>query len=282
MTIKSEVATPREARARQPGRMRAVARATGRIARSDRLSFFLVLAGLVVIWYYAVILFNIKPYVVPRPTTVARAMVDEWSPLMQNTWATTIEVIIGFAAAAAGGIALGACMFYFKLAQKILNPPIVAFQNVPKVALAPLFVVWFGTSMLPRVLVAFVIAFFPVLVNTIVGLRATRKVSLELVQSMGASRFQTFRKVQFPSALPAVFAGLRVATTLVVIGAVVGEYIAANRGLGYLQLTASANLNAPLLFASVIMMAVLGLVAYQVVAFAEYLLVPWADANRAR
>lgn len=277
MTIKAEhTSTPP---VRMPG-TRSFGRLTWRVARSDRVSFFVVLAVMVVLWHVLVVVLHVKPYVVPKPFTVVREMVDNWSLLLRSTEATAVEVVIGFALAAVGGVALGACMFYFRFAQKILSPPIVAFQNVPKVALAPLFVVWFGTALLPRVLVAFVIAFFPVLINTMVGLRATKKVSLELVQSMGASRFQTFRKVQFPAALPSVFAGLRVATTLVVIGAVVGEYIAAQEGLGHLQLQASTNLNAPLLFASVIMMAVLGLITYQIVALTEYLLVPWADADR--
>jgi NitT/TauT family transport system permease protein len=257
-------------------------RITWRIVSSDRMFFFLVLAGVIVLWHFLVVIFNVKSYVVPKPLDVARIMVDNRSLLLQSTEATAIEVVAGFALAAVGGVVLGACMFYFRIVQKILSPPIVAFQNVPKVALAPLFVVWFGTSLLPRVLVAFAIAFFPVLVNTMAGLGSTKKVSLELVQSMGASRLQTFRKVQFPGALPMVFAGLRVATTLVVIGAVVGEYIAADKGLGYLQLQASNNLNAPLLFASVIMMAVVGLVTYQIVVMAEHFLVPWADDNRAR
>jgi NitT/TauT family transport system permease protein len=253
-----------------------------RIVSSDRVFFFLVLAGVIVLWHFLVVIFHIKSYVVPKPLDVARVMVSNRSLLWQSTEATGIEVLAGFALATVGGVVLGACMFYFRFVKKVLSPPIVAFQNVPKVALAPLFVVWFGTSLLPRVLVAFTIAFFPVLVNTMAGLGSTKKVSLELVQSMGASRLQTFRKVQFPGALPMVFAGLRVATTLVVIGAVVGEYIAANKGLGYLQLEASNNLNAPLLFASVIMMAVVGLVAYQIVVLAEHLFVPWADANRIR
>lgn len=261
--------------------VRPVYRTTWRIVSSDRMFFFFVLAGVIVLWHFLVVIFNVKSYVVPKPLDVARVMVDNRSLLLQSTEATAIEVVAGFALAAVGGVVLGACMFYFRIVQKILSPPIVAFQNVPKVALAPLFVVWFGTSLLPRVLVAFAIAFFPVLVNTMAGLGSTKKVSLELVQSMGASRLQTFRKVQFPGALPMVFAGLRVATTLVVIGAVVGEYIAANKGLGYLQLEASNNLNAPLLFASVIMMAVVGLVTYQIVVIAEHLLVPWANDNRA-
>jgi NitT/TauT family transport system permease protein len=261
---------------------RSVRRRTLRILGSERVSFVLVLVLFVVLWHLFVVIFSIKPYIVPKPLDVARAMHDNWSLLWSSTMATLVEVAVGFVLAAVGGVALGAVMFYFPIAQRLLSPPIVAFQNVPKVALAPLFVVWFGTALTPRVLVAFVMAFFPVLVNTTVGLSATKKVSLELVQSMGASRWQTFVKVQFPGALPAVFAGLRVATTLVVIGAVVGEYIAADKGLGYLQLSASTNLNSELLFASLIMMAVLGLVTYEIVAAVERLLVPWANTEKTR
>jgi NitT/TauT family transport system permease protein len=270
--------------AQQPRSHRALAplRAGWRIASSDRVTFFAVLAGLVVLWQVFVVVLNVPSYVVPKPGEVYQVFIDDFSDLASNTWATAVEVGLGFVLAMVGGVALGALMFYYRLAQKLLSPPIVAFQNVPKVALAPLFVVWFGHSLVPRVLVAFVIAFFPVLINTMVGLRGTKRASVELVQSMGATRWQLFRKVQFPAALPSVFAGLRVATTLVVIGAVVGEYIAANQGLGYLQLQASSNLDTPLLFASVILMAVMGLLAYQLVALAEWYFVPWADPDRAR
>ena len=194
-------------------------------------------------------------------------------------WLKRLKAGRGVLLAAVIGFAGGALMFYYRWADRLLSPPIVAFQNVPKVALAPIFVVWFGTTLTPRVLVAFVIAFFPVLVNTMVGLRATRKVSLEWVRSMGATRWQTFVKVQLPASLPAIFAGLRVATTLVVIGAVVGEYIAANAGLGYLQLVATTNLDAPILFAAIIVMAILGLILYEIVAFLERLLLPWAKPS---
>ncbi|GAC1339540.1 MAG: ABC transporter permease [Candidatus Dormibacteria bacterium] len=282
MPVQPELATlPGGARGQYPRRGALVARAGWRLASSDRATFVAVIIGMIVLWQVFVVVLNVKSYVVPRPLEVYQAFVDDFRDLASNTWATAVEVAFGFALAAIGGVVLGALMFYFRPAHRLLSPPIVAFQNVPKVALAPLFVVWFGHSLLPRVLVAFVIAFFPVLVNTTIGLRATKKASLELVQSMGASRWQLFRKVQFPAALPSVFGGLRVATTLVVIGAVVGEYIAADQGLGYLQLQASSNLNTPLLFASVILMAVLGLVAYQLVALAEWFVVPWADPTRA-
>lgn len=253
-----------------------VLRMIGRFLGSEKVSFFLVLVLFVVLWELVVLIFPIRPYVLPGPGAVADAMWREWRELLHHTLATSVEIVLGFLLAAVVGFAGGALMFYYRWADRLLSPPIVAFQNVPKVALAPIFVVWFGTTLTPRVLVAFVIAFFPVLVNTMVGLRATRKVSLEWVRSMGATRWQTFVKVQLPASLPTIFAGLRVATTLVVIGAVVGEYIAANAGLGYLQLVATTNLDAPILFASIIVMAVLGLILYEIVAFLEKVLLPWA------
>lgn len=260
----------------------APAMASGRLGRrvrkamtSSPVIFVAVLAGMVGFWALVVAAFRVQFYILPSPWSVVRTGADDWRPLMDNTASTAVEVALGFGLAAAVGVMLGTLMFYFRPVEKLLSPPIVSFQNVPKVALAPLFVVWFGHATMSRVLVAFLMAFFPVLVNTMAGLRSTKAVSVELVRSMGASKLEVFRKVQFPSALPNVFAGLRVATTLVVIGAIVGEYIASNSGLGYLQLQATNTENTALVFAAVIMMAILGLVSYEIVVLVERLAIPW-------
>lgn len=252
-----------------------------RVASADRITFVLVLVGACVVWHLVVVLMDVAPYVLPTPLEVLETAIDEWDGLLHHTLATGQEMVVGFGLAAVSGVLLAGVMTYFKAFDKILSPLLVAFQTIPKVALAPLFVVWFGFGMLPRVLVALAIAFFPIVIDTMVGLRATPHSTLESVRVMGASRWQIFWKVQLPSALPNMFGGLKVAATLVVIGAVVGEYIVANEGLGYLQLQASAKFDSPLLFASVIMMALLGLFLYELVGWVERLSMPWTRARDA-
>jgi NitT/TauT family transport system permease protein len=239
------------------------------------LGFLAVIFGALVAWHLAVVLFDIKPYILPTPWSVLKSMDANFGLLMTHTAATAKEMAVGFGLAAIAGVGMAALMHYFRIMDKILSPLLVTFQTIPKVALAPLFVVWFGFSLLPRVLVALAIAFFPIVIDTLVGLRSTKKSAIELVRALGGSRWQVFWKIELPSSLPSMFGGLKVAATLVVIGAVVSEYIVANEGLGYLQLQASYKLDSPLLFAAVVMMAVLGLLAYELVVWLEKILIPW-------
>jgi NitT/TauT family transport system permease protein len=242
---------------------------------SGPVGFVAVLFGALLIWHFAVVLFDVQHYILPKPLTVLDSMQDNWGLLWTHTLWTAQEMAIGFGLAALTGVTLAALMHYFRLLDVIFAPLLVTFQTIPKVALAPLFLVWFGFSLLPRVLVALAIAFFPIVIDTLVGLRSTKKSAIELVRALGGSRWEVFWKVELPSSLPSLFGGLKVASTLVVIGAVVSEYIVGNQGLGYLQLQASYKLDAPLIFAAVGMMAALGLVAYEIVAWAERILLPW-------
>lgn len=237
--------------------------------------FLAVIFGALVLWQLACVVLDIKEYVLPTPIAVIESINGNFGLLMTHALATAEEMAIGFGLAAITGVGLAAVMHYVPLLDKILAPLLVTFQTIPKVALAPLFVVWFGFSLLPRVLVALAIAFFPIVIDTLVGLRSTKKSAIELVEALGGSRWQVFWKVELPNSLPNMFGGLKVAATLVVIGAVVAEYIVANEGLGYLQLQASYKLDSPLIFAAVVVMAVLGLLAYEIVAWVERILLPW-------
>jgi NitT/TauT family transport system permease protein len=251
-------------------------RTARRVLANDQTMFALVMLGSLLAWQLAVVGLGVESYVLPTPLEVADNMVSEWRGLLTHSWASAKTMILGFVMAAFSGIFLAAAMSYYRVLEQTLSPLIVTFQTIPKVALAPLFVVWFGYSMAPRVLVATTIAFFPIIIDTMVGLRATKRSSIDAVRVMGASRRQIFWKVQFRSALPNVFGGLKVATTLVVIGTVVGEYIVSNEGLGYLQLQATSNFDSPMLFSALVLMAVLGLIAYELVSWLERLTVPWA------
>ncbi|WP_369824575.1 ABC transporter permease [Cellulosimicrobium sp. CUA-896] len=161
-----------------------------------------------------------------------------------------------------------------------MYPLILFAQVIPKIAIAPILVVWFGFGLTPKIVLAVLIAFFPVVVSAVAGLRSTDPELLELSATMGASRWKTFRKIRFPGALPQLMSGLKVAVTLAVVGAVVGEFVGADRGLGYVLLLASGNLDAPLLFADLILMSLIGVVLFLLVELLERLLIPWHASRR--
>jgi NitT/TauT family transport system permease protein len=167
------------------------------------------------------------------------------------------------------GIPLALSIFYSRPFERAIYPILVAFQTIPKVALAPLLVLYLGYGWAPKIMLAFLISFFPIVISTVVGLQSLDKNLVNLVRSMGANEWQTFFKVRLPAALPSIFGGFKVAVSLAVIGAVIGEYVAAERGLGYLQLQANSLFDTTLNFATVVTISILGVVLYFVVDFVE-------------
>ena len=241
--------------------------------------FLYPLAGTLIIilaWHYYVVLFNVPIVVLPTPMQVLQAMVTESKALLEEGWVTALECIYGFALAMAIGIPIAVTMTYSRIANQMFYPLLVASQSIPKVAIAPILLVWFGTGLQSKLAMAFVIAFFPVVVDTATGLRSTSPELLELARSLQCSRLQTFFKIQLPSALPSIFSGAKIAVTLAVIGAVIGEFIGSNEGLGNLLLTANSQLNTPLVWAALIVLSVLGMVLFGIVVVAESVLMPWA------
>ena len=231
-------------------------------------------------WHFYVVLMRVPPVVLPGPG----GRQSRWSRmpkiLLSEAWITLLECIYGFVLAMGIGIPIAVVMTYSRVANQMFYPLLVASQSIPKVAIAPILLVWFGTGIESKLAMAFVIAFFPVVVDTATGLRSTSPELLELARSLQCSRLQTFFKIQLPSALPSIFSGAKIAVTLAVIGAVIGEFIGSNEGLGNLLLTANSQLNSPLVWASLIVLSVLGMVLYGLVVAAEKLLMPWAvDAD---
>jgi len=203
-----------------------------------------------------------------------------WSGLSKTLAAIVLSPLVGFALAMAIGIPIAVIMTYSRIANQMFYPLLVASQSIPKVAVAPILLVWFGTGIKSKLAMAFVIAFFPVVVDTATGLRSTSPELIELARSLQCTRLQTFFKIQLPSALPSIFSGAKIAVTLSVIGAVIGEFIGSNEGLGNLLLTANSQLNSPLVWASLTVLSVLGVILYGFVVVAERLLMPWAvDAD---
>lgn len=233
-----------------------------------------MMAALVVIWEAAARLFLIPPFLLPAPSAIAQAMGANTAVLLKNSVGTTLEIVLGFALSVAVGVPLALAIFLWKPFARAVYPVLVSSQAVPKVAIAPLFLVWFGFGLLPKVLIAFLIAFFPVVINTAVGLAAIEREKIYLAQSMGFGPAATFFKIQLPNALPSIFAGLKISITLAVVGAVVGEFVGGQGGLGYLLLIANGNMDTALLFAGIVALTVLGVVLFALIGLVERLVLP--------
>lgn len=248
------------------------------LAITWRPAILLILIG--VAWWLITEAEVFPAYLVPAPGDVWATMVDDREMLAANTWVTTYETVIGFFLAALIGLIAAVLIVYSPTLEKALYPLILFAQVIPKIAIAPILVVWFGFGPMPKIILAVLIAFFPVVVSGVAGLRSTDPELLDLSATMGASRWKTFRKIRFPGALPHLLSGLKVAVTLAVVGAVVGEFVGADEGLGYVLLLASGNLNSALLFADLILMSILGVVLFVLVEAAEALLIPWHASRR--
>ena len=240
----------------------------------------LTLVAMVVVWETAVDLFRVPEYILPTPRGIAAAMVKEWPYLARHTWITVQEVLLGFAMAVAVGIPIAMVIVYSPLIERAIYPLLVGSQSVPKIAIAPLLIFWAGLGLFPKVLVAFLISFFPIIIDTVVGLRSVEPEMLHLARSMGAGAGRTFLKIRFPSALPNIFAGLKVAVTLAVVGAIVGEFIQADRGLGYALLQATAVMDTRLGFAAIIVLSAVGIALFVAVDWIERRLIPWHASHR--
>lgn len=232
------------------------------------------------LWWAVAAAEIVEPYLVPSPGTTLDVMVDKADYLWEHSWVTTYETVLGFVIAVAVGVLAAVVMVYSSTVEKTLYPILLFAQVVPKIAIAPLFVVWLGFGITPKILIAVLIAFFPVVISMVTGLKAVDPEMLQLSSTMGASPWQTFVKIRFPSSLPHLFSGLKVAVTLAVTGAVVGEFVGANEGLGYVILQANGNLDTPMLFAGLIMMSLIGVVLFVIVEIAEHLLLPWHASRR--
>jgi NitT/TauT family transport system permease protein len=231
------------------------------------------------LWKLVVVVGDYPPFVLPAPEVVAerlvRAVID--GTMAPHTAATLTEVILGFLVGAAAALLVGYLLARSALAERLLSPYLVAAQATPILALAPLIALWLGTGLLSKVVICALIVFFPVAVSTMVGIRSVDARLLELGRSLRASRWQVFRHLELPAALPAILGGMRVGVTLAVIGAIVAEWIGAERGLGHLIILARGSLfDIPLMFATLVMIALIGLALYVTVVIVERRLVgPW-------
>ncbi|HEY2184604.1 MAG TPA: ABC transporter permease [Xanthobacteraceae bacterium] len=233
-----------------------------------------VVLGLLALWEACTRLFAVPAFLLPPPSAVASSLVANAPLLLFHGWITTAEILLGFALSIVVGIPLALAIFLWPAFSRSVLPLLISSQAMPKVAVAPLFLVWFGFGLLPKVLIAFLIAFFPVVINTAVGLAAIEPEKIYLARSMGFGALATFFKIRLPNALPAIFGGLKISITLAVVGAVVGEFVGGDAGLGYLLLVANGSMDTQLLFAGIVALTVLGVVLFVLVELAERIAVP--------
>ncbi len=239
-----------------------------------------LVAVLVVAWWAVTEYGLVEPYILPSPADTWRTATDNSAYLLQHTWVTTYETVVGFVIAALIGEAVALVMIYSRGVERTMYPLILFAQVIPKIAIAPLFIVWLGFGTSPKILVAVLMAFFPIVISGMAGLRSVDPEILELTSTMGASNWKTFVKVRFPASLPQLMSGLKIAATLAVTGAVVGEFVGANEGLGYVILQANGNIDTAMLFAALIIMSMLGIILFAIIEIAEQFLIPWHASRR--
>ncbi|WP_235997246.1 ABC transporter permease [Nocardiopsis coralli] len=268
-----------QARNPTPSQREGPPRASNWLAYTYPLAF---LALAVACWFLVTGGGLVAPYVLPSPMDTWKAFADNTGYLWTHTLVTSVETVIGFVIASVVGVLVAVAMVYSPTMEKTFYPLILFAQVIPKIAIAPLFVVWLGFGPSPKILVAVLMAFFPVVISALSGLRSVDPELLELTSTMGASKVKTFCKVRFPAALPELLSGLKVAATLAVTGAVVGEFVGANAGLGYVILQANGTMDTAMLFAALFIMSLLGIVLFALIQIAEYFLIPWHASRRSR
>ncbi len=240
---------------------------------------FATLAAVTVAWQALVWLFAIPAFLLPGPVQVWITILDFGANWWQHVWVTVRATLLGFAAAAAVGMVLAVAIVHSEVMGKIITPVVVLMQIVPKIAFAPLILIWFGLGLTPIVVVTFLVAFFPMVVNTAIGLAEVDPELLDLTRILRLSRWRVLWTIRFPGALPYIFSGLKVASTLAVIGAIIGEFVGSNAGLGYLVIIANNNMNTPLALAAIAIISVFGLLLYGAIGLLELVSMPWKPAE---
>jgi NitT/TauT family transport system permease protein len=236
-------------------------------------------AVLLLAWQLAGPVFGIREYLLPGPLSVARAALSRTIPWASHLTITTLEIVGGFAVAGAAGVVLGVAVAWSPVAARALMPFLVFVNTLPKVAVAPLFLLWLGYGIVPNILIAALIGFFPVVINTAVGLTQVDEELLDLGRVFGAPTWKVFLKIRLPNALPYVLSALKITATAAVVGAVVGEFVASQAGLGMVIVNAQTNLNTPVAFAALVWISIVGLVLYGAVGLVARWWAPWAETG---
>jgi len=240
----------------------------------------LVLVLLVAGWEALARYGSVEDYLLPAPTDVVRALSNDRDLLLPDAWVTLREVLFGFGLALAAGLCAAALLHLSPLARRALYPLVVGSQAIPVIVIAPILVIWFGFGMTPKLIVIALICFFPITVNTLDGLASVDPAQVKMLRTLDASRWQVFRRLELPSALPYVFSGARVAVAVAVIGAVFGELVGSDQGLGHVIQVGTAQLLTARVFAATLLLALMGIALFALVGFVQRRAVPWAGRER--
>lgn len=243
------------------------------------LPAWIAVIALFAAWEGAVRFFGIREFLLPAPSVIWSATIAVWPTVLGHTWATLVTVLLGFAASVAISLPMAMAIASSATVSAALYPLLVITQSIPKVALAPILIIALGANEVPRVIVTFLVAFFPLVVSTVAGLLATPPELVELGRACRAGRIQELLRIRLPFAVPFVFGGLKVAAALAVVGAVVAEFVGADAGLGYLIQTSMAFFRTPLAFSAVVILALMGIVLFQAVALVERIFFPWSSGS---
>lgn len=241
--------------------------------------FWLIIV-LIIGWDLCIRLFKIPQYLIPTPWQVVQQLYKEWPMLWRESLPTLYATLGGFVLSALVGVPIAMWIAYSRLVESFVYPLLVFSQSVPKVAIAPLFVVWFGFGVIPKVIAAFLLGFFPVIVATVQGFKSIESDVIDLARSMGASPLKVFIKFRLPQAMPAIFSGLKVSVTLAVVGAVVGEFVGSNSGLGYVLQKANGTFDLPLMFAALVILSMIGVLLFLMLELIERWVLPWHASQR--
>jgi NitT/TauT family transport system permease protein len=248
-----------------------------RLAASTRrgAGLLAVFAVLFLVWEYAVWLLGVKAYLLPPPSTIWTEFLERWDAVLQGAWVTTQEILGGYLLAVAVSIPMALAVARSRLIEETVYPVVVFLQIVPKIAIAPLFIIWLGFGFAPKLLIVFLLCFFPIVVSSVAGFKSTDPEIRDFARTTGASAWTMFTRIELPQALPEIFTGLKVGAALAATAAVVAEFVAADRGLGYLLLQYNGQFETPMVFAVIIMLSLIGLAVYHVVELIERLVIPW-------
>jgi NitT/TauT family transport system permease protein len=248
---------------------------------SNLLAPVIAVVAVLVAWAAIVGIFAIPDYLLPAPQDVAARIVKEWPLLWKHGAYTLVSVLTGFAASIAIGVPIAFGIVLSRAMERVAMPFLVMSQTIPKVAIAPILVVWLGFGILPKIAIVFLISFFPIVVSTVVGLKSVETDMIDLVRSMGARTAKIMLRVRGPSALPQMFAGFKIAVCLAVVGAIVGEFVGSDRGLGYLLLTSTGSLDGTLVWSALFVLIAMGMILFAIVSKLERLTIPWHVSVRA-
>ncbi len=240
-----------------------------------------IFALLFIGWELAVRLTGIKEYLLPAPSKIWIEFWKRHDVVAVSAWVTTQEILAGFALAVVVSVPLALAVAYSRFMEEAVYPVIVFLQIIPKIAIAPLFIIWFGFGFTPKLLLVFLLSFFPIVVSSIAGFKSADPDVMDFARTTGASGWTMFRKIRLPQALPHIFTGLKVGAALAATAAVVAEFVASDRGLGYLLLQYNGQLDTPMVFATIVILSLIGLVVYYAVEIVERLAIPWHVSQQA-